>query len=65
MTFDDRRALALAILTKGTGLTTRSAQFAGQLCVPHPPLTDKQETWFWQIVERAGVDIPKGLQHDE
>lgn len=65
MTFDDRRALALAILNKGEGLTRKSGQFLGQLCADGFPLTDKQHDWLVKLTERAGIALPKGLQHDE
>lgn len=52
----DNRKIALEILGRpDPGLTWRAAQFLGQVAgLPDHPLTEKQATWFAQIVERAG-----------
>ncbi|MXO74855.1 hypothetical protein GRI40_06425 [Altererythrobacter aerius] len=55
MTFPERRALALALLTKGEGLTRKAGQFLGQIAVDPFDLTDKQQDWLLALSERAGL----------
>ncbi|WP_298196748.1 hypothetical protein [Novosphingobium sp.] len=54
-TFEKRRALSLAILTKGERLTRKSGSFLGQLIVDPTPMTPAQTDWFNTLVERAGL----------
>jgi hypothetical protein len=54
--FQKRRAVALAILTKGDKLTRKAGQFLGQCAVDASPLSERQEEWFGQLAERAGVN---------
>ena len=55
MTFEARRALALALLNKGEGLSVKAAQFCGQATVSPLPLTDRQESWLIDLAEKAGL----------
>lgn len=55
MTFPERRALALALLNKGEGLTRKAGQFLGQIAVDPFALTDKQSDWLLALAERAGL----------
>ena len=61
-TFEQRRALALAILTKGERLTRKSGSFLGQLIVDPTPMTTAQQDWFSVLVERAGISVDGGTQ---
>ena len=50
------RALALALLTNGQGITRKSGQFLGQLCAPdHYPLTPRQHQWLGQLADKGGM----------
>jgi len=40
-----------------TTLTRRSAQFAGQLVANDSALTDSQNTWLNQLLDRAGFNV--------
>lgn len=62
LTFEARRDLALAILTKGERLTRRSGSFLGQLICDPTPMSDAQAEWFGQLAERAGL-ITEGGGH--
>lgn len=57
MDFATQRAAALAILSKGHGMTRKAGQFLGQLAAHDAPLTEKQVEWFSQLAERAGVQL--------
>jgi len=54
-TFERRRTMALAILTKGERLTRKSGSFLGQLIVDPTPMSTAQQDWFSVLVERAGL----------
>lgn len=54
-TYETRREMSLAILTKGERLTRRSGSFLGQLIVDPTPMTEAQADWFRQLAERAGL----------
>jgi len=60
LSFEQRRVLALAILTKGERLTRRSGSFLGQLVVDPTPMSEAQSGWFAQLVDRAGLELPEG-----
>lgn len=62
LTFLERRALALQVLTVGEKLTRKSGSFLGQCVVDDHPLSDKQIDWFTTLAERAGVPIAGELQ---
>lgn len=62
MNFETRRAMALAILTKGERLTRRSGSFLGQLVADPTPMSPAQVDWFHQLAERAGVDLDGGVK---
>lgn len=50
------RALALALLQNGEGITRKSGQFLGQLCAPdHYPLTPKQSSWLGNLADKGGM----------
>lgn len=50
------RALALALLANGEGITVRSGSFLGQLVAPdHYPLTPKQHSWLGKLAEKGGM----------
>lgn len=53
--FERRRELALAILTKGERMTRKSGSFCGQLIVDPTPMTPAQQDWFTVLIERAGL----------
>jgi hypothetical protein len=55
MNFDEQRRDALAILNHAEWLTRKAGSFLGQCAVDETPLTDRQETWFEQLAERAGL----------
>lgn len=55
MTFEARRALALALLNRGEGLTRKAGQFLGQIAVDPFALTDKQSDWLSALADRAGL----------
>lgn len=55
MTFEARRALALALLNHGEGLTRKAGQFLGQIAVDPFALTDKQFDWLSALAVRAGL----------
>lgn len=55
MTFEQRRALALALLNKSEGLNRRSGQFLGQVAVCAEPLSEKQFDWLEGLAKRAGL----------
>ena len=50
------RALALALLTNGQGISRRGCQFLGGLCAPdHYPLTPKQHQWLGSLADKGGM----------
>lgn len=55
MKFAQRREIALAILTRGEGLTRKAGSFCGHCVVDDTPLSDKQLDWFLTLAERAGL----------
>lgn len=55
--FDQRRKIALHILTHGERLSRRAGAFAGQCAVDPTPLTPKQAEWFANLAERAGITL--------
>jgi hypothetical protein len=55
MDFEERRALALAILNQGGRLTRKAGSFCGQVAVDPMPLTDAQIEWLEALAERAGL----------
>jgi len=57
MNFEKQRAAALAILSSNAKISRKGGSFLGQCAVDATPLTDRQETWFGQLVEKAGVDL--------
>ena len=57
MTFEAQRKVALAILSSECSLSRKAGSFLGQCVVDESPLTDKQETWFLQLAEKAGVEV--------
>ena len=48
-------ALIVAHRDGRTRLTKRSAQYCGQLVAAHEPLSDAQEEWLEQLLNRAGL----------
>ena len=60
LTFEQRRELALAILTKGERLTRKSGSFLGQLVCDPTPMSTAQADWFAQLAERAGLALDGG-----
>ena len=62
LSFERRRELALEILTLGVRLTRKSGSFLGQLVADPQPMSDAQAEWFFQLAERADLDIGDG--HD-
>lgn len=57
MNFDTQRKAALAILSSDCRLTRASGSFLGQCAVDPTPLSDKQETWFFQLADKASVEV--------
>ena len=57
MTFQDQRKAALAILSSDCKLTRASGSFLGQCAVDQTLLSEKQERWFFQLAEKAGVEV--------
>lgn len=55
--FEQRRKVAIAILTHGEGTSRRGGAFLGQCAVDPSPLTEKQTAWFGALAERAGIDL--------
>ena len=55
MTFEARRALALALLNKGEGLSVRAPQFCGQTTASPIELTGRQQGWLVNLAVRAGL----------
>lgn len=62
MTFETRRAAALAILSGQSRLTRKAGSFLGQLVVDPLPMTDAQSEWFLTLAQRAGVEV-EGFAH--
>lgn len=56
--FEQRRVLALEILTRGVRLTRKSGSFLGQLVADPSPMSEAQSEWFIQLAERAEVEVP-------
>lgn len=56
-TFEQRRAVALAILNSDERLTRKAGSFLGQCAVDATPLTDKQADWLATLAERAGLVV--------
>lgn len=54
MNFDQRRRIALAILSGDDPISRKAGSFLGQCAVDRNPLTYKQAAWFEQLAERAG-----------
>jgi hypothetical protein len=54
---DQRRALALALLTGESWLSRKAGTFLGQVVVDPAPLTDAQAAWLVSLAERAGHDV--------
>lgn len=48
--FPDHRAVALALLNRGTGLSRMEGGFLGQIAVDRRPLSHKQEAWLCQLL---------------
>lgn len=63
MTFPERRALALALLTSGEGISRRGGSFLGQLVVDDGPLTPKQFDWLRSLAERADLSHMMEADH--
>lgn len=57
LTFDQRRKVAIAILTHGERLTRKAGAFAGQCAVDPTPLSPAQAEWFQTLAERAGISL--------
>lgn len=57
LTFDQRRKIALHILTHGERLSRRAGAFVGQCAVDPTLLTPKQAEWFETLAERAGISL--------
>lgn len=57
LTFEQRRKIALHILTHSERLNRRSGSFLGQCAVDGSPLTPAQADWFKILAERAGIDL--------
>lgn len=57
MTPEYIRKTALAILASGTRLSCNSGSFLGQCVATGAPLTERQETWFLQLAEKADVEV--------
>lgn len=56
--FEVRRAVALEILNRGARLNRRSGSFLGQLIADPTPMSEAQSTWFFQLADRAEVEVP-------
>lgn len=58
--FPDHRAAALALLSRGTGLSRVEAGFLGQIAADPTRLSDKQEAWLCRLLVKqarlAGAD---------
>lgn len=57
LSFEQRRKAAIAILTHGERLTRKAGSLLGQVAVDRTPLTEKQNSWFCALAERAGIDL--------
>ena len=57
MNFDMQRKAALAILSGDCSLSRRAGSFLGQCAGDQTPLSQKQETWFLQLAEKANVEV--------
>ena len=55
--FDQRRQLALEVLTRSERLTRKAGSFLGQCVVDRAPLSDAQTEWLIQLAERAGIAV--------
>ena len=59
MTPDDIRKTALAILSSTTKLSRGAGGFLGQCVATGGPLSDRQEEWFFQLADKANVEVPE------
>ncbi|WP_417592524.1 hypothetical protein [Parasphingorhabdus sp.] len=57
MNFEQQRAAALAILSSNMKASRKCGSFLGQCAVDDTPLTERQERWFGQLVEKAGIEL--------
>ncbi|OAO02572.1 hypothetical protein A8B75_11565 [Sphingomonadales bacterium EhC05] len=57
MTFESRRETALKILSTSETLTRKAGSFLGQCVADECPLSDRQQEWFNQLADRAGVNL--------
>lgn len=57
LTFEQRRKAAIAILVNGERLSRKAGSLLGQIAVDPTPLTEKQDSWFRILAERAGIDL--------
>lgn len=57
MNFEQQRRNALAILSSDTKISRRGGSFLGQCAVDATPLTERQETWFQQLAQKAGLEV--------
>jgi hypothetical protein len=55
-----RTELSLALLIANDRLSRRAGSFLGQLIVDPTPMTEAQERWFLQLVDKAGPRIEGG-----
>lgn len=55
LTFDQRRKVAIEVLTHGERLTRKAGSFLGQCAVDPSPLSTAQADWFQTLAERAGI----------
>lgn len=55
--FDQRRLLALEVLTRNERLTRKAGSFLGQCAVDPTPLSERQLEWLAQLAERAGIAL--------
>ncbi len=57
LTFDQRRKVAIEVLTHGERLTRKAGSFLGQCAVDPAPLTPAQAEWFQTLAERASISL--------
>ena len=57
MRYEQRRAIALQILTSSVPLTRKGGSFLGQCVVDASPLSERQHEWFGQLALKAGIDL--------
>lgn len=62
--FADHSAAALALLNRGERLSRKAGSFLGQCAVDPTPLTPAQAAWLATLLERAGLPVVAGDNHE-